>query len=125
MRKLIQEFESVLGFPQAVAAIDCCHICVKAPIKNPVALGTRLTLIQTLSEMLSVMLKQISNAELSPLIFGDSACSLENWLMKPYLGRGNLNPDEARFNFALSRSRVVFENVFGRLKRRSNILQNY
>ena len=25
----------VSGFPQAVAAIDCCHIRIKAPNKNP------------------------------------------------------------------------------------------
>ena len=32
--KIIQKFESVSGFPQAVAAIDCCHIRIKAPNKN-------------------------------------------------------------------------------------------
>ena len=36
--------------------------------------------------------------------------------MKLYSDRGNLSPDKARFNFALSRSRVVVENLFGRLK---------
>ena len=55
---------------------------------------------------------------MSPLILGDSAYSLENWLIKPYSDRGNLSPNEARFNLALSRSRVVVENAFGRLKGR-------
>ena len=64
------------------------------------------------------MLKQIGNVEISPLILGDSAYSLENWLMKPYSDRGNLSPDKARFNLARSRSRVVVENAFGRLKAR-------
>ena len=64
------------------------------------------------------MLKQIGNVELSPIILGDSAYCLENWLMKPYSDRGNLSPDEFRFNFALSRSRVVVENAFGHLKGR-------
>ena len=64
------------------------------------------------------MLKQIGNVELSPLILVDLAYSLENWLMKPYSDSANLSPDEARFNFALSRNRVVFENVFGRFKGR-------
>ena len=36
--------------------------------------------------------------------------------MKPYSDRGNLNPDEVNFNFALSGIRVVVENAFGRLK---------
>ena len=31
------------------------------------------------------MLKQIDNVELSPLILGDLAYSLENWLMNPTL----------------------------------------
>ena len=38
--------------------------------------------------------------------------------MKPYSDRGNLSLDQARFNLALSRSRVVVENAFGRLKGR-------
>ena len=64
------------------------------------------------------MLKQIGNVEISPSILGDSAYSLENWLMKPYSDSGNLSPNKARFNLALSRSRVVVENAFGRLKAR-------
>ena len=31
--------------------------------------------------------------------------------MKPYSDRGNLSPDEVRFNFALSKSPVVVENA--------------
>ena len=69
------------------------------------------------------MLKQIRNVELSPLILADLAYSMENWLMKPYSDRGNLRLDEARFNFALIRSRVVVENAFGRFKGVSNVLQ--
>ena len=61
-------------------------------------------------------LKQIGNVEISPLILGDSAYTLENWLMKPYSDRGNLSSDEARLNLVLSRSRVNVENVFARLK---------
>ena len=60
------------------------------------------------------MSKQIGNVEVAPLILGDSAYPLENWLMKPYSDRGNLNPDEVNFNFALSGIRVVVENAFGR-----------
>ena len=64
------------------------------------------------------MLKQIGNVEISPSILGDSAYSLENWLMKPYPESGNLSPNETRFNLAISRSRVVVENAFGRSKAR-------
>ena len=61
-------------------------------------------------------LKQIGNVEISPLILGDSAYTLENWLMKPFSDRGNLSSDEARLNLVLSKSRVNVENVFARLK---------
>ncbi|XP_047125543.1 putative nuclease HARBI1 [Hydra vulgaris] len=39
--------------------------------------------------------KIINNIEIGPLILGDSAYSLENWLMKPYSDRGNLSIEEA------------------------------
>ena len=61
---------------------------------------------------------QIGNVEISPLILGDSAYTLETWLIKPYSDRRNLSPDEARFNLALSRSRVNVENAFAHLKAR-------
>ena len=60
------------------------------------------------------ILKQIGNAEMSPLILGDSAYSFENWLISPYSKGGNLRPDETRLNLALSTSQVVVENAFGR-----------
>ncbi|XP_047145660.2 putative nuclease HARBI1 [Hydra vulgaris] len=62
--------------------------------------------------------RSIVEKEISPLILGDSAYSLEEWLMKPYSDRGNLSREEKNFNFSLSRSCVVVENAFGRLKGR-------
>ena len=147
---------SVSGFSQTVAAIDCCHIRIKAPNKNPEDYINRKEYHSIVPQglvnnrylfrdifvgstgksydsrifknsykeyqkrsFLSInMLKQIGNVELSPLILGDSAYSLENWLVKPYSDRSNLSPNEARFNLALSRSRVVIENASGRLKGR-------
>ena len=52
------------------------------------------------------------------LILGDSAYPLEEFIMKPYGDRGDLNPQEKRYNVALSKSRVGVENAFGRLKGR-------
>ena len=49
---------------------------------------------------------------------GDSAYALSNWLMKPYIDRGNLTPEERSFNIKHSTTRVVVENAFGRLKGR-------
>ena len=62
--------------------------------------------------------RNIAGKQTSPLILGDSAYSLEEWLMKPYSDCGNLSREKKSFNFSLSRSRVVVENAFGRLKGR-------
>ncbi|XP_065654502.1 uncharacterized protein LOC136081138 [Hydra vulgaris] len=66
--------------------------------------------------------KIIDNIEIGPLILGDSAYPLKNWLMKPYSDRGNLSIEEAKFNVSLSKCRVVVENGFGRLKGRFQCL---
>ena len=42
--------------------------------------------------------------------------------MKPYADRGDLNPQETRYNVPLSKSRVAVENAFGRLKGRFQCL---
>ena len=34
MQSIIREFKEISGFPQAVGAIDCCHIRIKAPLKD-------------------------------------------------------------------------------------------
>lgn len=60
----------------------------------------------------------ISGVRVPPLILGDSAYALSDWLMKPYTDRGNLTPDEGSFNVKHSTTRVVVENAFGRLKGR-------
>lgn len=60
----------------------------------------------------------ISGVRVPPLILGDSAYALSEWLMKPYTDRGNLTPDEGSFNIKHSTTRVVVENAFGRLKGR-------
>ncbi|XP_065664540.1 putative nuclease HARBI1 [Hydra vulgaris] len=38
--------------------------------------------------------RSIAEKEISPLILGDSAYSLEEWLIKPYSDRGNLSREE-------------------------------
>ena len=56
------------------------------------------------------------------MILGDSACPLEEFIIKPYADCGGLIPQETRYKVALSESRVVVENAFGRLKGRFQCL---
>ena len=68
--------------------------------------------------------KEIDGKMVNPLIICDSAYPMESWMMKPYCDSGNLYPRETNFNFCLSRTRVVVENCFGRLKGRFRCLSN-
>ena len=69
----------------------------------------------------SSVIRMIDDVRVPPLILGDSAYPLQDWLMKPYVDRGNLSREETHYNNLLSVTRVV-ENAFGRLKGRFNSL---
>jgi len=58
--------------------------------------------------------KVITNVVVPPVILGDSAYGLTNWLMRPFTDRGNLTNEEVAFNIAHSKTRVVVENAFGK-----------
>ena len=53
----------------------------------------------------------ISGVRVPPLIVGDSAYALSDWLMKPYTDNGNLTREQVNFNKILSMTRVVVENA--------------
>ena len=61
--------------------------------------------------------KLISGVHVPIVILGDPAYPLLSWLMKPYIGTGLLTQVQRRFNYRLSRTRVVVECAFGQLKR--------
>ena len=48
----------------------------------------------------------ISGVRVPPLILGDSAYALTDWLMKPYTDRGNFTREQVNFNKILSMTRV-------------------
>ena len=62
--------------------------------------------------------RSINGVNVPGLLIGDAAYPLFNWLMKPFIDNGNLTAEQQRFNYSLSRSRMVVENAFGRLKGR-------
>ena len=144
------------GFPQAVAALDGCHIAIIALGDSPEDFinrkGFHSMLLQALVDSSYLFLdicvgwpgrvhisrlfknsilygaaraflphdmcEVISGLRVPPLILGDSAYPLQDWLMKPYTDRGNLTQEQVQFNNSLSVTRVVLENAFGRLKGR-------
>lgn len=54
-----------------------------------------------------------------PLYFvGDAAYPLQTWLMKPFQHNSILSDDKKRYNYSMSKVRIVVENAFGRLKAR-------
>ena len=61
--------------------------------------------------------KTISGVSVPPYLIGDAAYPLKTWLMKPFPDRG-LSDDRRRYNYRMSRARMVVENAFGRLKGR-------
>ena len=61
---------------------------------------------------------QISDTTIPLFIIGDSAYPLSKFLMKPFAHNTALSPQQKTFNYTLSRSRIVVENAFGRLKAR-------
>ena len=62
--------------------------------------------------------KSINGKDIPLLVVGDPAYPLLPWLMKPYSDTGQLTDKQRRFNYRLSRARIVVECAFGRLKGR-------
>ena len=51
-----------------------------------------------------------------PLVLGDSLGLLQDFLMKPFVDRGNLSAQELQFNNPPSITRLVVDNGYGILK---------
>ena len=59
--------------------------------------------------------REIGGVEVPVVVLGDPAYPLLPWMMKPYCDTGNLTRDQQRFNYRLSRARVVVEDAYGQL----------
>ena len=63
----------------------------------------------------------VGDKHVPPLILGDGAFPFKYWLMKPF-SHADKTPMESYFNYRLSRSRMVSECAFGKLKGRWRVL---
>ena len=64
------------------------------------------------------MKEEILGKEIHPVILGDPAYPMLNWLLKGYPENVNTPRIQRRFNYRLSRARMTVENTFGRWKGR-------
>ena len=69
-------------------------------------------------EILNSCSRVILGKTVFPFLVGDSAYPLSSWLMKPFPYATTLTDNQKKFNYRLSRARIVSENAFGRLKAR-------
>ena len=62
--------------------------------------------------------ERVLGVDLNPVILGDPAYPLLNWLVKGYPENQNTPSWQCNFNYRLSRARMTVENTFGRWKGR-------
>lgn len=137
------------GIPGVVGAIDCTHIPIQSPggdmaelfrnrkgffsinvqaicdndlmLTNVVARWPGSTHDSRIFENSSVCAR-FERRNIPGILIGDNGYPLRSYLITPLLTCRT--PQERRFNFALSNSRVKIENVFGIWKRRFPCLRN-
>ena len=62
--------------------------------------------------------EQIAGKDIPLVILGDPAYPLLSWVMKAFPNNGHLSAEQKKFNYRLSKARVVVEHAYGRLKGR-------
>ena len=62
--------------------------------------------------------EKISGVDIPVVILGDPAYPLLRWVMKAFPDNGNLSHQQRKFNYCLSRARVIVEHSYGKLKGR-------
>ncbi|KAK9728826.1 DDE superfamily endonuclease [Popillia japonica] len=147
---IAQQFFEASGYPDVIGAIDGCHVTCKIPYGQhdsyqdrkfnhsiPIQAACTTERIFThisvgypgaIHDARESSIGQITRDNADTLFYtrfhlvGDSAYPCKTWFMSPFRDNGRLTQQQKKHNYALSRARVVIENVFGLLKGRWRIL---
>lgn len=111
------------------AVVDCDLKFIHASVGYPGSLNDasvlKLSGFYDLAETQQILAgpsKLFHGTEVRPLVVGDSAYPLTNWLVKPYSDKEVLTPEESKFNTNLRASRSVVDRAFRMLKARFGIV---
>lgn len=62
--------------------------------------------------------ERVHGVDVPIVVLGDPAYPLLSWCMKAFPDTGSLSPSQRRFNYCLSKARVIVEHSYGKLKGR-------
>uniref|UniRef100_A0A3B4VHQ6 DDE Tnp4 domain-containing protein n=1 Tax=Seriola dumerili TaxID=41447 RepID=A0A3B4VHQ6_SERDU len=115
-----RQFYEIAGFPNLVGAIDCTHVCLKAPSMNDSAFINRKNYhsinVQVICDARGHTRFFYFSKQLCCNLLGDKGYPFTEYLITPLANPAT--EQERRFNSAHTRTRVTVECCFGLLKGR-------
>ena len=107
------------GFADSRLCFRNINVCWPGRVHDArVLVNSRLYQMAETGTLVPNISRNINNVQIPPIILGDSAYPLKSWLMRPFKSTGNLTREQKKFNRVLSKTRIVVEHCFGRLKGR-------
>jgi hypothetical protein len=107
------------GFVDSRLCFRNINVCWPGRVHDArVLVNSRLYQMAETGTLVPNISRNINNVQIPPIIFGDSAYPLKSWLMRPFKSTGNLTREQKKFNRVLSKTRIVVEHCFERLKGR-------
>uniref|UniRef100_A0AAR2LM61 DDE Tnp4 domain-containing protein n=1 Tax=Pygocentrus nattereri TaxID=42514 RepID=A0AAR2LM61_PYGNA len=115
-----EAFFRTAGFPNAIGAIDCTHIQIKAPSGPTEADYVKQKSFHSIN--VQMICTRFAQGAFPGLLLGDRGYPCQPFLLTPYADPTTYA--ERRFNRAHSKTRACIEMAFGQLKSRFNCLRH-